>query len=177
MNGDGWNLLGSADTEAGPAPWLPGGLRGESARRFWRDLAAGVEALAVRYPRALRGLDPEWWSEPWVTERLGALVTLRREIDAAGPAADPWRELEFHLQLDRVRDLLDARAAALLTSRPEHPQSQVDPAERERAAGARASALAEALANIPDGPDVDIADAFLKPLDGRPSRGRAGRQR
>jgi hypothetical protein len=75
-------------------PWLePYGGDPEWRQHMW----GAIVALHARYPRALRALKDEWWTDESHTETLCALAILRAEIDDSGH--DSREELAFQAQL------------------------------------------------------------------------------
>lgn len=161
--GDG-DLAGALE----PPDWLPAGRRGPAARRFWRALAADVEALEDRYPRQLARLPADWWAHPILSERLGALVAWRRGLDTGIMGHDPRAELEFHQALERIHTALDARAKAIIsdddgpTHHPGEPRSDDARAERR-------TLLENALTDLPDEEsNGEAMDVFADPHAGRP---------
>src|SRR5436190_13915005 len=109
------------------AAWLPGGRCDEAARTWWRGLAEMGEALAERYPRQLAALPDDWWRWPDLAEQLGALAAWRSELDAGDVPLQPKAELEYHEKLDRMRQVLDERAEAVLLANAEHPRAPREP--------------------------------------------------
>jgi hypothetical protein len=82
------------------APWLePYGGDRKWRRQMWGEIVA----LGGRYPKALAGLNDDWWESDVHVETLCALAVWRRWIDDAG--RDPREELAFQVTLadyDRV---------------------------------------------------------------------------
>lgn len=162
-------IPGTWDDEPPELPaWLPGGRRGERAREWWGELGRCVEALVVRYPRPFLRLPIDWWSEPALSEQLGALAVWRRAIDEGVVPPNPPDELEFHTALERIQERLDARASAVLLARGDLPQSPGNPALGSQGAAGRQQALGRALMTIPDDDDVPVDAAFYVASEGRP---------
>jgi hypothetical protein len=152
-----------------PPPWLSVGRRGRALREWWRSLGKRVEALAVRYPRALRRLPDDWWAEPLLSEQLAALVSWRLRLDEGQLGADERSEIAFHQALEKFQALLDARAKAVLSEDASDPRAPGgDPLDHARRAGRRQEALVGAIARIPERAGVTPADAFLTPREGHP---------
>jgi len=150
------------------AAWLPGGRRGEAARRWWRGLAEMVEALAERYPRQLAALPDDWWRWPDLAEQLGALAAWRSELDAGHVSHRPEGELEYHEKLERMREVLDERAEAVLLENAQHPRAPREPAEPRGRRPRRVAALEEALLVLGEQGEVPPGDDFAAPYAGRP---------
>ncbi len=92
-------LVGRPSTER--APWLePYGGDPDWRTQTW----GAIVALHGRYPKALDGLQGEWWTDDSQTETLSALATWRAEIDDTGQ--DPREELAFQNQLADFAQIL-----------------------------------------------------------------------
>ena len=127
-----------------------------------------VEALAERYPRQLAALSDDWWRWPDLAEQLGALAVWRSELDAGDASLQPRIELEYHERLDRMREVLDERAEAVLLENAEHPRAPREPAEQRERRPRRVAALEEALVVLGEQGEVPPGDDFAAPYAGRP---------
>ena len=110
------------------APWLePYG-----GDLDWRTQTWGaIVALHGRYPKALGGLQEEWWTDDSQTETLSALATWRAEIDDTGQ--DPREELAFQNQLADYSQTLQRQGGGVTkawTPGPPPPQWHPDNGRR-----------------------------------------------
>jgi hypothetical protein len=96
------------------AAWLPGGRRGEAARQWWRALAEMVEALAERYPRQLAAFPTTGGARRIWPSNSGRLRRGAASLTRATSPCSPKSNSEYHEKLDRIRELLDERAEAIL---------------------------------------------------------------
>jgi hypothetical protein len=82
-----------------------------------------IVALHGRYPKALGGLQEEWWTDDSQTETLSALATWRTEIDDTGQ--DPREELAFQHQLAGFAQLLRQQGGGVTKAwKPDAPPAE-----------------------------------------------------
>ena len=132
-----------------------------------------VEALAERYPRQLAALPDDWWRWPDLAEQIGALAIWRSELDGGDVPLQPKVELEYHEKLDRMREVLDERAEAVLLENPQHPSAPREPAEQRERRVRRLVELEQALVALGEEGHATSGDDFAAPYDGRPGARRA----
>jgi hypothetical protein len=111
-------LVGHPGTER--APWLePYGGDPDWRTQTW----GSIVALHGRYPKALGGLQEEWWTDDSQTETLGALATWRAEIDDTGQ--DPREELAFQNQLADFAQILRQQGGGVTKAwKPDAPPAE-----------------------------------------------------